>query len=159
MKKQNILTAYILIGIGVYFLSKQFDIPFLTPFYGWPTLLMIVGVALLLHSFRTKDGQNIFMGVIILGLGIQFHGQHNYAFWSDHWAIYILIIGIAFIIRAFWTKEGVLTGIILTLLASMFIFSWSLPHWLASPLQSLQHIHTLWPIVIIILGIYLLTKK
>jgi len=156
VNKQNVLSAYILIGIGLYFLMKQFDIPLLANFYGWSTIMIIVGVALLLYSFRTKDAHNIFSGVIVLGIGIHFHGLDNYTFWSNHWAVYILIVGLAFIVRSLWSKEGMMTGIVLTVISSLFIFSWSIPHWLTSPMK---HIHTLWPIAIILLGIYLLRKK
>lgn len=135
---------------------KQFDIPLLSKFYGWPTILIIIGAALLFHSIQSRDTHNIFTGVIVFGIGSHFHGLHNYPSWSDHWAVYIFIVGLAFIIRSVWTREGIITGLALTLIASIFIFSLSLPQWLAFPFK---HIHMFWPIAIILLGVYLLRKK
>lgn len=159
MKKQNLFSAYVLIGIGIYFLMKQFNVPFLTKFHGWPTILIIIGLALLLHSYRSKDYHNLFSGIVVLGIGVHFHGLHNYSFWPNHWAVYLLIVGIAFLVRSLWTKQDLAIGFISTAIASMFIFSETIPDWFKSPLKFLNYIDKLWPIAIIILGIYLLKKK
>ncbi|WP_309228282.1 LiaI-LiaF-like domain-containing protein [Virgibacillus saliphilus] len=67
MKKRNSLAAYILIGIGLFFLLRQLKIPILTDFYSLPTLLIIIGVSLLLYSYTKKKYQLLFVGTIILG--------------------------------------------------------------------------------------------
>lgn len=159
MKKQNAFTAYILIGIGSYFLLEQLNLPFLSNLYSWPTLLMIVGIAILLHSYTTKDFQNLFSGVVILGLGIHFHGLMNYSFWIDHWAVYLLIIGLAFIVRFIPTKNGLLIGILLIGISIIMIFSLSVPDWFHWIFTITNTLEKFWPVVIIALGIYLLRKK
>lgn len=159
MKKNNSFVAYLLIGIGIYFLLKQFQIPLFMNFYSWPTLLMITGIAFLLHSHRAKDYQNLFTGILILGLGIHFHGLENYPFWIDHWAVYPFIVGIAFIIRYFKTKSGLFVGVILTGVSSIMLFSITVPSWFNWIYNITDLLENFWAIAIIILGIYLLIRK
>lgn len=159
MKKQNSFAGYLLIGLGAYFLLRKLQLPILNDFYSWPTLLMIIGLALLIHSYSSKDYQNLFTGTIILGLGIHFHGLNYYPFWVDHWAVYPLIIGIAFIVRYLHTKKGLLPGLILVVVALLLIFSVQLPDWFNWIYPLVDYIEKFWPIGIIIIGIYLLKKK
>src|SRR5690625_929446 len=127
MKKQDAFIAYILIGIGVYFLIKQLELQIFSPFYSWPTFLIIIGIAFLIHSYSTNDYDHIFTGALLLGLGIHFHGLENYDFWFDHWSVYPLIIGIAFLVRYLKTKTGLIHGTILVGIALFMIFSVKLP--------------------------------
>ncbi|HLR40810.1 MAG TPA: DUF5668 domain-containing protein [Virgibacillus sp.] len=159
MKKQNSFAAYILIGVGAYFLLKQLDLPILHDFYSWPTLLIIVGIALLIHSYSAKDYQNLFSGTVVLGLGVHFHGLHNYPFWIDHWAMYPLIIGIAFIVRFLRTKNGLLPGTLLIGISLLMIFSENVPEWLDWIYIVIDFLEKFWAIAIILLGILLLKKK
>lgn len=159
MKKQNLFVAYLLIGIGIYFLLKQLHVPIFTNFYSWPTLLIIIGSALLLHSYSSKDYQNLFSGTILLGLGIHFHGLEHYSFWIDHWAVYPFIIGIAFIVRYLRTKRGLFVGIILVGISSLMIFSITVPTWFRWIYTLIDLLEKFWPIAIIVLGIYFLMKK
>lgn len=159
MKKQNALAAYVLIGIGAFFLLRQLKLPIFTDFYSWPTLLIIIGLALLIHSYTAKNYQNLFGGTIVLALGIHFHGLEHYSFWIDHWAVYLLIVGIAFIVRYLQTKKGLLPGVILLIISIVFIFSIELPVWLDWIYDLFELIERFWPIALIILGVYLLRKK
>ncbi|MFC4022625.1 LiaI-LiaF-like domain-containing protein [Oceanobacillus longus] len=159
MKKTNSLLAYLLIGIGIYFLLREMKIPILTNFYSWQTLLIIIGLALLIHSYTSKTYQNLFVGTIVLGLGIHLHGVQHYSFWIDHWGVILLIIGIAFIVRYAKTKKGLLPGLLLILLAVLFIFSINLPayfDWIYSIIDLLERF---WPIVLIVIGFYLMKKQ
>ncbi|MEC5422025.1 DUF5668 domain-containing protein [Virgibacillus sp. C22-A2] len=159
MKKKNALAAYILIGIGVYFLLVQLKIPILTNFYSWQTLLIVIGLALLIHSYTSKNYQNLFSGTIILGLGIHFHGVAHYSFWINHWGMYLLIVGIAFIVRYLQTKMGLFPGILLISIAMIMIFSVNLPIWFDWIYVVIDIIERFWPVALIIIGIYLLKKK
>ncbi|SET69731.1 hypothetical protein SAMN05216389_12137 [Oceanobacillus limi] len=159
MKKSNPFIGYLLVGFGLYFLLKQLKVPIFTDFYSWPTLLIIIGIAFLIYSYRSKDYQNLFTGTLLLGLGIHFHGLEHYRFWIDHWAVYPLIVGIAFLIRYVKTKQGLLTSIILIGISVIMIFSIQLPstfHWIYPIIQFLE---TYWPIALIIVGVYVLKKK
>lgn len=159
LKKQNIFAAYLLIGIGIYFLLKQLDVPLFAPFLTWPTLLIIIGSALILHSYTTRYYHNLFSGTVVLGLGIHFHGLNNYTTWVDHWAVFPLIVGLAFIVRFLWTKSGFLIGVVLTGVSSLIIFSVAMPPWMQWIYNVTEILEKFWPIAIIVLGFYLLKKK
>ena len=159
MKKQNALTAYILIGIGVYFLVKQLDLEIFDNFYSWPTFLLIVGIAFLIHSYSTREYEHIFTGVLLLGLGIHFHGLENYSFWFDHWSVYALIVGVAFLVRFFKTRTGLIPGTALIGISLLMIFSVTLPKAFDWVYGIQDFLSTFWPVVLIVLGIYLLRFK
>ncbi|TFJ93971.1 hypothetical protein E4U82_03930 [Lentibacillus salicampi] len=159
MKRQHSFAAYILIGIGVYFLLRELKIPIITDFYSWPTLLIIIGIALLIHSYTARDYQHLLSGTIVLGLGIHFHGLNHYTFWIDHWAVYPLMVGIAFIIRGLRTKSGIFTGIIISAISIFLIFSVQLPAAFGWVYDVTSLLERFWPIILIIIGIYWLKRK
>lgn len=159
MKKQHAFSAYILIGIGIYFLIRQLDLALFANFYSWPTFLMIIGIAYLIHSYSTKDYQNIFTGILLLGLGIHFHGLENYSFWFNHWSVYALIVGVAFLCRFVKTKTGLIPGTVLVGIALLMIFSVTLPDWFSWIYGIADFLETFWPVALIAVGIYLLRFK
>lgn len=159
MKRQNSFAAYILIGIGVYFLLRELKIPIITDFYSWPTLLIIIGIALLIHSYTSKDYQHLFSGTVVLGLGIHFHGLGHYSFWIDHWAVYPMIVGIAFVVRGLRTKKGVLTGILITGISILLLFSVRLPASFGWIYDLTAFLEKFWPLILIGIGVYWLKKK
>ncbi|WP_430784975.1 LiaI-LiaF-like domain-containing protein [Virgibacillus flavescens] len=159
MKKQHFFAGYLLIGIGLYFLLKQLKLPIITDFYSWPTLFIIIGLAFLIHSYKTKDYQNLFSGTVILGLGIHFHGVSHYSFWIDHWGVYLLIVGIAFIVRFLKTKDGLFMGLTFIFLSLLVIFPVNLPPYLSWLYQLLELIENYWQLLLIGLGIFFLTRK
>lgn len=159
MKRQHAFTAYILIGLGIYFLIEQLQLSLFDNFYSWPTFLMIIGIAFLIHSYSTKEYNNIFTGVLLLGLGIHFHGLENYDFWFDHWSVFALIVGLAFFIRFLKTKKGMIPAAILIGLSLLMIFSVTLPEWFQWIYGVAEFIETFWPVALIVIGVYLLRKK
>lgn len=159
MKKQNIFTAYLLIGLGVYFLIKQLNLPIFSNFYEWSTIVIIIGIALIAYSYSMKDYQYIFPGVIVLGLGIHFHGIANYDFWIEHWSVYPLIVGIAFIVRFLKSKTGLIPGIALIAFSLFMIYSFKMPNSVLWIYRITEFVETFWPVVLIVLGIALLRLK
>lgn len=159
MKKQHAFTAYILIGLGIYFLILQLNLELFRSFYSWPTFLIIIGIAFLLHSYSAREYQHIFTGTLLLGLGIHFHGLENYSFWFDHWSAYALIVGVAFLVRFTKTKRGLLPAAILIGIALLMIFSVSLPEWFKWINDIAVFIETFWPVALIVLGVYFLLYK
>ncbi|SER75176.1 hypothetical protein SAMN04487944_109116 [Gracilibacillus ureilyticus] len=157
MKKNNLL-AYLLIGIGLYFLLRELQIPILTDFYSWPTLLILLGAAFLIHAFSGNEEKSIFPGVILFGLGIHFHGLTHYTFWIDHWGMYTLIVSIAFLLRFVKTKQGIIPGLILLVLSIFAIFVDNQPGWFRWIHEFMAWVERFWPVVLIGLGIYLLWK-
>ncbi|HLQ72269.1 MAG TPA: DUF5668 domain-containing protein [Bacillota bacterium] len=159
MKRQHTFIACVLIGIGLFYLLKQLNIDLLHGFYGWPTILMIIGIAFLINSIMNKDYSNIFTGTFLLGLGIHFHGLHHYTFWLEHWSVFTLLIGISLITRSIWTKNGFMSGLVFTVISGLLLFNNQLGemyHWSA---EVIDWVYRLWPVVFIILGIYLLKRK
>lgn len=154
MNRKNSFIAYTLIGLGFYFLLKQLNIPLFSSFYAWPTIVIIIGVALLLHSYSAREYESLFSGTIILGIGIHFHGLHNYPRWIDHWAVYLLIIGVALLVRSLKTKTHFLSGIICTSISLFLILPVKIPqfNWIHS-------YDLIWPLIIIFIGFYLLRQK
>ncbi|MDL4841696.1 LiaI-LiaF-like domain-containing protein [Aquibacillus rhizosphaerae] len=159
MKKQHNLFAFLLIGIGTYFLLKQLRLPIFTDFYSWPTLFIIIGLSFLLHSYISKDYKNLFPGTIIFGLGIHFHGLNHYSFWIDHWGVYPFIISIGFLIRFQKTKNGLIPGLILFIISLFAIFVTDKPEWFGWVNKIVDLLENFWPFVLIIAGAYLLFKK
>ncbi|WP_186576240.1 LiaI-LiaF-like domain-containing protein [Aquibacillus kalidii] len=159
MKKQQALPAFLLIGIGIYFLLKQLRLPILTDFYSWPTLLLLIGAAFTLYSYISNDYKNLFPGIVLLGLGIHSHGLNHYPFWIDHWGVYPLILSIAFLVKFQKTKKGLLPGLILFLIALFAIFASNKPGWFNGINELVNVLENYWPLILIGLGIYLLYKK
>lgn len=156
---ENSLLAYILIGVGLYFLLKELNIAIFSDYYSWPFLVIIIGVIFLIHSYSTRNNQNLFSSVILLGIGIHFYGLNNYPSWIDHWAVYMFIVGLAFIIRYILSKSGLFIGLVLIGLSIVMIFSINVPAWLNWVYTIPSFIKQFWPIILIILGVYLLINK
>src|SRR5699024_8097067 len=159
LKRQHTFIACVLIGIGFFYLLKQLNIDLLHDFYGWPTILMIIGIAFLINSSVNKDYSNIFTGTFLLGLGIHFHGLNHYSFWLDHWSVFVLLVGVSLIIRSIWTKYGFISGFIITVISLLILFNNQLAdkyHWTTEVINVVQKF---WPVIFIILGIYLLKRK
>lgn len=159
MRKKNHLSAFILIGIGSYFLLKQLQIPLLNQFTLWPALLIIIGTSFLLHSYLNRDHDKIFPGVFILGTGIHLHGLATYGSWIDNWGIYALIIGIALLLRFQKTKTGLYPGLLMLSLGLFVILTANHPILFDSIQQRISSLIDYWPVGLIIFGIYLLIKK
>ena len=159
MKKQNSLMGYLLIGFGVYFLLRQLNLPELSPYYSWPTLLVIAGGALLLHSYMASEYSNIFTGALLLGFGIHFHAIHQFPFWKDHWGMYVLIIGIAFLLRYQKVKSGLIPALIFIGIGAFALFTPTTPSWFNWIQDFVLLIKRFWPLALIGFGVYLLSRK
>lgn len=159
MKQQNVFVAYILIGIGTFFLVKQLNLTLFENFYSWSTILMIIGISFLTYSFSTKQFEYIFIGILLLGFGIHFHGLENYSIWLDHWSVYSLIIGISFLGKFIYTKKGLLQAFIFSGIAILVIFSITLPTWFQWIYGVIDFLETFWPVALIAIGVYILKFK
>lgn len=159
MKGKHSIFPYVLIGIGVYFLLKKLNVPEINHFFTWPNIMIIIGVILTIYALKKKSYQNLLGGLILLGVGIHFYGLNNYSFWIDHWAVYIGIIGISLLIRSIWLKSGRKSGFLLTGFALLLILSNQWPHSNKLVNETMSLLNEYWPILLIILGLYLLLKK
>lgn len=154
MKKQSFFLGIMLIGLGVYFLMDQLNIPILDNIFTWPTLILMLGIAFLLQAYVAKEKQSIFPGVILTGLGIHFHGRELFSFWPEHWAIYTLIIGVAFVLR-----HKKIVGILLLVISLLGLFYDGVIGWMRYIGEAVGWLVNFWPVVLIALGVYVLYKK
>ncbi|WP_226583460.1 LiaI-LiaF-like domain-containing protein [Halobacillus litoralis] len=159
MNKNHSLVGFMLIGLGVYFLLRHLNIPELSPFYSWPSLLVIIGLSFLIHSYMLKDYSNLFTGGLIFGLGVHFLGVQQLSFWIDHWGVYLLIIGGAFLLQYQKLRKGLLPGLILVGIGAFSLWAPTNPGWFSWIQKLFLLIENFWPFVLIIFGVYLLKKK
>lgn len=157
MKRQGVFLGVLLLGVGLFFLIENFNVPFLNQFFSWPSILLIIGLAFLLQAYLGKENHSFFPGALLVGLGIHFHGLHLYSFWPDHWAMFTIIIGIAFLIRYNHTKrDGLIPGIILLFISFIAFMGASFQGIFGSFFDSIGQF---WPVALIIAGIYFLFFK
>lgn len=159
MKNNKKFVGVLLIGIGLYFILQQYNIPFLSQFGTWPTILIVIGIALLFNGYFNRSNDSLFPGVILLGLGFHFHALHHIDRWIDHWGMYTLIVGLAFLIKAQKGKQGILPGILLILISFVALTSIAMPGWFYWFDYLFSFIERFWPFILIITGSYLMIKK
>lgn len=159
MKKQGVFPGIILVGIGLYFLLDQLNISLLKAFYTWPSLVIIIGIALLAQAYISRDYQNIVPGFILFGFGVHFHLTRMFSFWPDHWAMFTLVIGCAFLLRFQKTKVGLLPGLLLLILSILALFYHEVIGWLGWVGSIVSLVERYWPLALIGAGIYLLFFK
>ncbi|GGH89076.1 putative RDD family membrane protein YckC [Pullulanibacillus pueri] len=157
MKKQNVLTGLILLAVGIYFLLRTFHLPYLSTFNSWPSFFIIIGFAFFAYSYFSKEHDSIFVGVLLLGLGIHFHFKDHVSWWPSGLPMYGLIIGLAFLARYFkGRKTGLIPGIIFTGLSVLDFFYERVQTF---TYKITSFIGNLWPLVLIALGLSLLLSK
>ena len=151
------LVGIILIGFGAYFLLNQWHLPFLNAFRSPPTLLIIIGIALFIQAIFAKDYGNLFPAVLLFGLGIHFHFRTQFTWWPQGWAVYTFIFGAALLVRYYKErKDGLIIGIILVAVSLLNFFYQSFQV-LTGKLFDM--IGNLWPLLLIIGGIYLIFSQ
>jgi hypothetical protein len=159
MKRHGIFPGIILIGIGFYFLIEKLHLPYLSSFFTWPTLLLIVGIAFLAQSLFSNETSSLFPGVVLVGLGVHFHALKFLSFWPDHWGMYTFIIGIAYLGKYKKTKSGLLPGVLLLVISLLALFYDGVIGWLNWVGQFVGFFEQFWPIALITIGIYLIVFK
>ncbi|AKG04200.1 MULTISPECIES: hypothetical protein [Salimicrobium] len=95
MKKYYFLIAMVLTAIGVFFLFKQFPIPFIGTPFGGVSLFAFLTVALFIHARRVRETPLLFFQAMVLLILWQLFAETNIAVWPEHWSMYIVYIGIA----------------------------------------------------------------
>ncbi|MDZ5470783.1 DUF5668 domain-containing protein (plasmid) [Bacillus sp. 31A1R] len=159
MKNQRIFPGFILIGFGTYFFLQQSKIEIFQQFYTWPTLLAIVGLAFLFQAYIAKDYEAILPGVILTGFGIHFHVIKHFQVWPDHIGTFILIIALGFLLRYQKVGTGLFQGILFLVLAVLLLFYDKVVEWLGLLENGVNIIWRFWPVVLIVIGAYLLFFK
>ena len=159
MKTQKWFSGIVLIGFGLYFILKDFNITLFPNVFTWPTLLIIVGLAFLFQGYGGKDYSVILPGVILTGFGLHFHLVNKLAIWPDHTGTFVLIIALGFILQNQKTGQGMLNGILFLLLAVLLLFYQEIIGSLTFLNLSSKTLNNIIPILFLLVGGYYLLSK
>ncbi len=154
MKNHSVIGGIILVILGLFFLFKQLDLPYLERISSWQFILIGIGLYFIITSIvdRKRDGA-IYPGVILLGLGIHFLGPELFPNWPRHWAVYTFIVSIAFFAQFLVSRhKGSLTPAFILLAVSLFSTVWK-GIWSEIPWPYI------WPSLLILVGIYFLFRR
>lgn len=160
MKSQSLFTGIVLIGIGLYyFLSQSNLFSLFEGIYTWPTLLCIIGIAFLMQAYKTHINEAILPGVILLGFGIHFHIVRLFNFQLNEAGIFLLIISLGLLLQARKIKTGMFNGLLLLAVSIYLLFQQEFFALTSSFSTNLYSILSLWPILLVIIGIIVLILK
>lgn len=159
MKGQRIFPSVILIGFGLFFFLQQTNINWPWSIFTWPTMFIIVGIAFLIQAYGGKTYESILPGIIFFGLGIHFHLVNNLQYSFDHVGIIILFIALGFFLYYQKTKNGLLYGWLFLILAVFQLFYQKLFSMLGNLETTLADLSSIWPIILIVIGVYLFFFK
>ena len=159
MRNQRFFPGIILIGFGAYFFLEQSNIPVLQPYFTWPSLLMIIGIAFLFQGYGTKEYHAILPGVILTGFGLHFHVVNRLEIWPDHIGIFILILALGLMLQHQKTGSGLFQGLLFLLLSILLLFYDRVIVWFGLLENGVSKVWKFWPVSLIFIGGYLLFIK
>ncbi|WP_096202786.1 LiaF transmembrane domain-containing protein [Bacillus sp. FJAT-45350] len=157
MKRNGIFPGILLIGVGLFFLLRQLNLPYVNQLFTWPSILLVIGIAFLVQSYVGRESNSLFPGWLLFLLGLHFHFLIMFSFWPNHWAMFTVIVGLSFLmVYSRTNKDGLIPAIILLLISALGFFYSGFIGWF----QSFFHvIEGFWPIALIAVGLYLILKK
>jgi len=159
MKKNNLFSGIILVGIGCYLLLQQLGIPVFTNFYSWQTLVILVGIAFLVQASVENNPSSILPGVILVGFGFHFHAINQLSFWPKQPGTLLFIVGLGMLFTYIKTKNGLFHSIVLLIVSLLFLNYGRFISWLGFLEGSFSFILDYWPILLVGIGFYLLFIK
>lgn len=159
VKNQRYFLGILLIGFGGYFLLQNTKIDFLQQFVGWPTLMMIVGIAMLWQGYAGGEHALIFPGVILFGFGLHYHVVTHLHIWPDHIGVFILIVAFAFILSFQMTGNGLANGLIFLGIAVALLFQDSLNDWIGTLESNGALLLKYWPVLLVGVGFIFFMKQ
>lgn len=159
MKKQSVFFGIMLVGLSFFLLMSHFQFPLTLKLYSWPSLLLLVGAAMIVQAYKGHDFQQLLPGMILLTLGIHFHAVSLFSFWPKHIGMVLFMIALSFLLSSRKSHSGLLQGIFLFILSMLMMFSDQLKMWTALLEQNFNDIWKFWPLLLLIIGLYLLFFK
>lgn len=157
MKRENLIGGFILILLGLAFLAYQLFPEFFSGF-SWPWILLGIGGLLAIGSLVGRVGGLMIPGAILIGLGAIFLYQErtgNWGSWAYIWALIPGFVGLGMFIGGLYDRElGQARGasIILMLLSAVLFAVFG--GFFGLDISILRF----WPILLILLGIWVLIK-
>jgi uncharacterized membrane protein len=159
MRKQSVFYGIMFVGLAVFLLLDQFESPLTTKLYSWSSVLLLVGIAMIVQAYKSQDFQQLLPGMILMTLGIHFHAVTLLAFWPKHLGMVLLMIAISALLSSRKNKSVFLQGLFLFALAMVMMFSDQLKTWTALLEQNANDVWKFWPLLLLIIGLYLLFFK
>ena len=157
LKRQSIFPGVLFIGIGLFYLFQTLNLPFSDQLMNWQVILIVIGLAMIIQGSITKEGNMLFPGILLLGLGVHFYFVTKLAVWPDSWGMYTLILSAAYLVTYYKTKKsGLIPGLLLLAISIIELLYSGLELWLNS---TFSFVGKFWPLVLIAIGIYLVSKK
>ncbi|WP_017726698.1 LiaI-LiaF-like domain-containing protein [Halalkalibacterium ligniniphilum] len=157
MKQQRVFTGVLLTGLGGYFLLQQYPLPYREQLLTWPSIFVLLGLAFSIQFLFSRDNGSLFPGLLLLGLGLHYHGIAFFPFWPSHWAMLTLILGLSYSILYLKTKQGGLgLGLALLLFSLFMLFSTNVFLWSKNILTLFDGF---WPFALILFGVFLLMRR
>ncbi|WP_033828270.1 LiaI-LiaF-like domain-containing protein [Bacillus andreraoultii] len=158
MKKQ-IFPSIFLVGIGLYFFLQKLPIEVGFQLFTWPTILLIIGLALLIQAYLANDFPIIIPGILFVGLGIHFHLVQQWEIQLDHVGVTLLFIALGFFLIAKKIKSGKFYSWLFLFLAVIQLFHTNLFSWLKLSTEEVRKFESIWPIALMIIGVYVFIFK
>ncbi|MDQ0216461.1 hypothetical protein J2S13_002920 [Oikeobacillus pervagus] len=159
MKHKRIFPGIILIGFGFYFFLQKSNIQVFQDFFTWPTLLAIVGIAFLGQAYSERDDSSILPGVILTGFGVHFHLVNLLEQWPNDIGVFIFIIALGLLLQNRRNGSGLFPGLLFLILAIISLFYEKITEWFGLLENNAEMIWSLWPIMLVLVGAYLLFMK
>ncbi|MCM3002677.1 LiaF transmembrane domain-containing protein [Priestia koreensis] len=159
MKKQSVFFGTLLVGFGLIFFAKEFHLAIGNALNSWPSLLIIIGIALLAQSQKTNDNTYTLTGSVLIILGAHFHAVHYLPFWPDQNAMVLLMIGIGFVASYRQIKIALFQGTVLIVVALIQMFWEKILTWSEVFKTQFTSFGKFWPLLLLVIGLYLLFFK
>ncbi|WP_154991844.1 LiaF transmembrane domain-containing protein [Priestia megaterium] len=159
MKKQSMFFGVLLVGFGIFFLLNELHMSIAAKVYTWPVLLILIGAALLTESALSEDHSNLLASYILITLGIHFYVSEQIPFWPTNISMVVFMVAISFLLSARKAKSGFFQGGTLLIIAILMMFSDRLKLFLPKVEDGVNYLTTFWPILLLLVGLYLLFFK
>ncbi|WP_280158480.1 LiaF transmembrane domain-containing protein [Priestia megaterium] len=159
MKKQSMFFGVLLVGFGIFFLLNELHMSIAAKVYTWPVLLILIGAALLTESALSQDHSNLLASYILITLGIHFYVSEQIPFWPTNISMVVFMVAISFLLSARKAKSGFFQGGTLLIIAILMMFSDRIKLFLPKVEDGVNYLTTFWPILLLLVGLYLLFFK
>ncbi len=149
----------LLVGFGIFFLLNELHMSIAAKVYTWPVLLILIGAALLTESALSQDHSNLLASYILITLGIHFYVSEQIPFWPTNISMVVFMVAISFLLSARKAKSGFFQGGTLLIISILMMFSDRLKLFLPKVEDGVNYLTTFWPILLLLVGLYLLFFK